>query len=173
MVFDIFWMVISYFADVQFWFGLAVATLIIYQIISKDNRKKITWLLLALLPAVIISDQIVDGLKNYYKVPRPCAGQNGCPSDYSFPSGHAAAAASFATIVSLETRRKRFYISVIPLSILIALSRVFLNYHTLADIGVGFAIGIGVSWIVFEVYRDFVQKWLEGVAGRTIKKPTS
>jgi len=160
MVYETFWLAISYFGDIQFYLGLTAATLIIYQIILKEDKLKIDWILFSLLPSIIVSFLIVSLAKDVFQIPRPCLGQIDCPPDYSFPSGHATAIASFATIVSLETRKKRIYLFVIPLSILVALSRVFLNYHTYADVIAGAVVGTFVS-LVFYQYYPKIHKFLE------------
>lgn len=153
MSFESFWQIISYFGDVQFWIGLTVAVLIIYQLIDKHDRRKVAWVLLALLPAIIISSQIVMVMKGALAVPRPCAGLDGCPSDYSFPSGHAAVVFAFATVVSIEMERKRLYLFAVPLAVMVALSRIFLNYHTLMDITAGAFIGIFVGYLFHKSYK--------------------
>lgn len=160
MVYETFWLAISYFGDVQFYLGLTAATLIFYQIISKEDKLKIDWIFISLLPSIIVSYLIVSLAKDFFQIPRPCSGQIDCPSDYSFPSGHATAIAAFATIVSLETRKRRLYIFVVPISILVALSRVFLNYHTFSDVAAGAVIGTLVALVFYRYYKP-IHNFLE------------
>lgn len=150
---ETFWRIISYFGDVQFWIGLTVATFIIYLLISKKDRHKIAWIILALLPAIVISNQVVYLLKNVFEISRPCFGLIDCPSGYSFPSGHAAVAFAFATMVSLITRKKILSSFMVVLAILVALSRFFLNYHSFIDVTVGGFIGILIAYLLYKVYN--------------------
>lgn len=64
--------------------SISVATLIIYQILSKQDKHRIVWILLALLPAVIISNSVEDIMKNIFAIQRPCVGLEYCPSDLLF-----------------------------------------------------------------------------------------
>jgi len=158
--YKIFWQTITYFGDIQYWLGITVAALIIYQLISKKNKQKVAWIILALLPSIIISSLIVDLLKNLFKIPRSCVGLVGCPISYSFPSGHAAVVFAFATIILLFTRKKVLSSLIILLAILVALSRVFLNYHTVLDITGGSIVGIIISYLFYLSYKP-VHSFLE------------
>ncbi|MEU4373798.1 MULTISPECIES: phosphatase PAP2 family protein [Pseudonocardia] len=65
------------------------------------------------------------------------------PSSSSFPSGHAASAAAFATAVVMENRRAAPV--VVPLAALVGWSRVHVGVHWTSDVLVGAAIGTGVA----------------------------
>jgi undecaprenyl-diphosphatase len=64
------------------------------------------------------------------------------PSDYSFPSGHAATSFATATILSYfdRKRKKLFYL----IATLIAFSRIYLGYHYFSDV-IGGAI---LGWLI-------------------------
>lgn len=72
------------------------------------------------------------------------------PSDYSFPSGHTAAA--FAAVTALFCCRSRFRIPAFVLAVLIAFSRLYLYVHFPTDIlggvFVGLVCGCAAAWIV-------------------------
>lgn len=94
-------------------------------------------------------------LKNTIRRDRPCH-RFSCnaaiePSDrFSFPSGHAAAAFVFATLVS------HFYPAMAPLSYgmagLIGLSRVMLGVHYPCDIAAGALLGISSATLALNLY---------------------
>lgn len=88
---------------------------------------------------------ITSFLKEIFKVPRPCVGLEFCPSSYSFPSTHASIAGVLFSWLFFSTSEKFKLFLFFP--ILIALSRVFLNVHTLIDIIIGFLIG-GLSFFI-------------------------
>lgn len=95
-------------------------------------------------------------LKNTIKRDRPCDRFDNfdafiVPSDkFSFPSGHAAAAFVFATVLS------HFYPSMFVLSysiaLLIGLSRVMLGVHYPTDIAAGAVLGISIATVALNVY---------------------
>jgi membrane-associated phospholipid phosphatase len=70
-------------------------------------------------------------------------------SFYSMPSGHSASAFALATILILLTKNKLLQVTYMLLAILVAISRVYLFQHFLADTLVGATIGILVSGIIW------------------------
>ncbi|UED84138.1 bifunctional phosphatase PAP2/diacylglycerol kinase family protein [Streptomyces profundus] len=67
------------------------------------------------------------------------------PRSSSFPSGHAASAAAFATGVALESGR--IGAAVAPVAGAVAVSRVYVGVHYPADVLVGCALGVGAALI--------------------------
>lgn len=68
------------------------------------------------------------------------------PFTTSFPSGHAASAAAFATGVTLES--KGWGAVVAPVAASVALSRVYTGVHYPSDVLVGAALGVGAAFAV-------------------------
>jgi undecaprenyl-diphosphatase len=65
------------------------------------------------------------------------------PTSSSFPSGHAASAAAFATAVALESPRLGLVMA--PLAASVAYSRVHVGVHWASDVLAGAAVGSGVA----------------------------
>lgn len=68
------------------------------------------------------------------------------PFTTSFPSGHAASAAAFATGVALES--KRWGAVVAPVAASVAFSRVYTGVHYPSDVLAGAALGVGAAFAV-------------------------
>ncbi|MFF5563724.1 bifunctional phosphatase PAP2/diacylglycerol kinase family protein [Streptomyces sp. NPDC012623] len=68
------------------------------------------------------------------------------PITTSFPSGHAASAAAFATGVALES--KGWGAAVAPVAAAVALSRVYTGVHYPSDVVAGAALGVGAAFAV-------------------------
>ncbi|MFF3458356.1 bifunctional phosphatase PAP2/diacylglycerol kinase family protein [Streptomyces sp. NPDC002730] len=68
------------------------------------------------------------------------------PFTTSFPSGHAASAAAFATGVALES--KTWGAIVAPVAASVAFSRVYTGVHYPSDVLVGAALGVGAAFAV-------------------------
>ncbi|MER7169777.1 bifunctional phosphatase PAP2/diacylglycerol kinase family protein [Streptomyces mesophilus] len=68
------------------------------------------------------------------------------PITTSFPSGHSASAAAFATGVALESRRWGAVVA--PVAGAVALSRVYTGVHYPADVLAGAALGMGAAFAV-------------------------
>jgi len=154
MSLDIVWIIISYFGDVQYWLGLTIAMLIVYQLLDKRDKHKLAWVLLALLPAVIVSAQITMILKDTLLISRPCIGLPSCIDGYSFPSGHATVMFAFASVVVMQVQKRGWHLLVVPLAVLVSVARVALGYHTVADVAAGAAIGISVGYLFHRSYRS-------------------
>ncbi len=65
------------------------------------------------------------------------------PTSSSFPSGHAASAAAFATAVAMESPRTG--LALVPLAGAVAYSRLHVGVHWTSDVLVGAAVGTGVA----------------------------
>jgi undecaprenyl-diphosphatase len=65
------------------------------------------------------------------------------PTSSSFPSGHAASAAAFATAVTLECPKAGLAIA--PLAAAVAYSRIHVGVHWTSDVVVGAAVGSGIA----------------------------
>jgi membrane-associated phospholipid phosphatase len=99
--------------------------------------------------AVATSEILIGVLKSAYARPRP-PGSLIVTMDYSFPSGHAVAGAVTAVglvIVLLPPGRARWHweINAVVISYLMAMSRVYLRAHWLADVVAGALLGAGLA----------------------------
>ena len=101
----------------------------------------------AAVAAALILDLLACNvlLKPLVARPRPCT-LNGAlqllmaaPSDYSFPSGHAAA--SFAAVGALRASKSRLWIPAFVLAVVICFSRLYLYHHWPSDVLAGAVLG--------------------------------
>ena len=75
------------------------------------------------------------------------------PLDYSFPSGHTAAA--FASASALYFGRNRLWIPALILAVFLAFSRMYLYVHYPSDVLAGALIGIAAGWAGSVLLRNF------------------
>lgn len=92
-------------------------------------------------------------LKNIFTRFRPCIQHIvinfSCPTDFSFPSGHAATMFAAATSIAiLDPKKAVFYYSI---ALLISLSRIYLGVHYLLDVLSGAIIGILISLLLTKI----------------------
>lgn len=139
--------------------GNAGAVWIVFAIIMlciKKYRKSGVLLLIALSLGVLVGNVI---LKNVVARERPCWLDPDVqllianPKDYSFPSGHALASFIGATVLTLANRKFAFF--AVPLSILIAFSRLYLYVHFPTDIIASLVLGVLIGVFV-HFFGNFV-----------------
>ncbi|MEW5925434.1 MAG: phosphatase PAP2 family protein, partial [Candidatus Zixiibacteriota bacterium] len=123
---------------------------IILAIILWKSDKRLRLAVIASLIVVTISDQLSSAvLKPLFERPRPCWNMEvhllvGCGSGFSMPSSHAANLFGQAYLFREIARPSAKYL--IPLAIVVALSRVFVGVHYPADILVGASLGTIAGW---------------------------
>ncbi len=136
------------------WFSFAALLL------ARKSTRRFGIVLIAGLLGVLLVANL--GLKNIVARDRPCWINEevrllvAVPWDYSFPSGHSAAAFVSATI--LCGMDKRVGIIAVLLAVLIAFSRLYLYVHFPTDVLGGTLIGIIIGLIVLYVNRRLTKE---------------
>lgn len=112
------------------------------------NHKFIIYFAVIFITSLLLTTIIKDIVKR----PRPCQTNNvsikqstnyPCPSDYSFPSGHATTAFASAVVFAyFDKKRKWIYYSI---ATLIGLSRIYLGVHYFFDVFFGLIFGYLIS----------------------------
>jgi len=141
---------------------LLFLSLIAWLIISKTTRPLLG--IVGYIVAVILNEAI---LKNIFRQARP-AGT--CALSYGMPSGHSAISFMFLTWVILECvmcifrwdlNRKVAYSSLaLILFVPVPYSRIYLLYHTVAQVGVGMSIGFIMGVCYFVLLRVYLMNKL-------------
>ena len=112
--------------------------------ISKNDKKFIIVFTLSFLTTAFLVNY---PLKNFFHRPRPNQLiSTTCPTDFSFPSGHAATAFAAATVLTFFDKKRRFFYSTI--AFLIAYSRIYLGCHYFFDVFWGGVLGFFVAKIL-------------------------
>ncbi len=150
----------------------------IFAFLSLKGNSIITWAIIILLLIVfeeqkdkrfigyffasfIITSFITnDILKNIFERPRPifhiASSFISCPSDFSFPSGHAAGAFSAAVILAhFDAKRKWIYYTI---ATLVAYSRIYLGCHYFLDVVGGALFGSLISILVLQIHSQLQKK---------------
>ena len=74
------------------------------------------------------------------------------PKYHAFPSGHTAASTAF--FATLVFARRRIGIALLPIPLLIATSRLYLNAHHFSDVVVGALVGVFFAALVWRFLQD-------------------
>lgn len=102
-----------------------------------------------------IESAVVNGpVKGLVRRPRPVAARRHphphrlrVPSNSSFPSGHAASAATMAMLLSEDGLAPLWW----GVAITIAASRVYVGVHHVSDVAAGLAVGAGIGYLARRV----------------------
>lgn len=76
-----------------------------------------------------------------------------CPTDYSFPSGHAAVAWAGAYVLIRFDTKKRREVMYFLIAALVSYSRIYLSCHFLGDVIIGALYGISIAALCYKAYE--------------------
>jgi len=142
---------------------LPLYLLIIAYLIFRFKWKSILIILLVVVLIIISDLTSVHLFKNVFQRLRPCHNpdishlvhlvNNHCGGQYGFVSSHAANVFAVAGYTSLIIRNRYYAFGIIFWAILVGYSRIYLGVHYPGDVLGGAALGIGVGFFVYWLYR--------------------
>lgn len=142
------------------WIPLYMA---IMYVLARQYRKKFLLLLLFIIIAVTLSDQVSVFIKNTVERLRPChlAELEGkvhlvkghCGGRFGFVSSHAANSFNVAVLSLLLIKRRWFSVSMIIWAAVVGYSRIYLGVHYPGDVLCGSLLGALIGWFVFTIYK--------------------
>lgn len=122
---------------------------------------KKAWIQLVIIALLITcTDRFTSGfMKPFFEQERPCQradlqvrAPEGCGSIYGFASSHAANTMGLAVYMILLFRN-RLTLFMIPWSLLIGYSRMYLGKHFPSDVLIGWLVGLTLAWLLYLIYR--------------------
>jgi len=141
---------------------IIITVLVIFE--EKKDKKFIIYFLVTFLVTTFLVNIV---LKNVFQRSRPTELSSvkaklslatACPTDYSFPSSHAATAFASAAVLSyFDKKRKWFYYFVAST---IAYSRIYLYCHYFLDILTGTIIGYFIAKLFLKLGKSYIKSKL-------------
>ncbi len=141
------------------WIPLYLAILI-YMIIK--YKRKFLIILLFVILAATLADQISVLIKNSVQRLRPCHEpaldglvhlvRGECGGLYSFVSSHATNSFNVALISLLFIRKRWFSISIVLWALVVGYSRIYLGVHYPGDVICGSILGALIGWGIYSLY---------------------
>jgi undecaprenyl-diphosphatase len=124
-----------------------VVIVAILMVIEEKRNKKfvLVFFVTIAFTALVVSYPLKMIFHRQRPIPNKLYSHVACPTDFSFPSGHAATAFAAATVLAVfDKKRRLFYFTV---AVLISYSRIYLQCHYLLDIVGGAIIGVIIALI--------------------------
>ncbi len=163
----------SFFDFLMYWLSnrliwIPAYLFIIYLIIKRFKTKNGIFLILTLIAAVAISDQIsVHFFKNVFLRYRPCHNldikhivhlvNDRCGGQYGFVSSHASNFFTLASFVSLIFNKKRVSFIMFFWAIAVSYSRIYLGVHYPLDILGGALLGTIIGFLSFVLVKKYLK----------------
>jgi len=150
------------------WAPLYIAILIFLGIKYKGRF----WImLLFIILAVTLADQISVLIKNAVDRPRPCHESslqglvhvvNGvCGGLYGFVSSHASNSFNVAFLSLMFIKRKWYTVFIIAWASIVSYSRIYLGVHYPGDVLCGAILGALIGWGVYKLFEAFNKRILK------------
>lgn len=155
----------------QVWVWAPLYLGVLYFIIRKFKSPQVFWMILILVLALVLSDQISSLIKNAVLRWRPSRDSSlqglvhtvneYVGGRYGFVSAHSANTLSFALLTSFFFKN-RIYTSLIFIwSISVSYSRIYLGVHYPGDVLGGWILGLSVAFLLYFIYLKIgVKKFL-------------
>lgn len=138
---------------------IAPAIVMCGAMVAVDRRKGLVAIVLTVV-VVSFGDAITHlGLKPLFGRIRPCnalEGVNllvGCTNSFSFPSNHAVNSLALAGVIGGLFRPMLFVL--VPLGLLVCLSRMAVGVHYPLDVAIGGLFGFGLGWGASVLMKDW------------------
>jgi undecaprenyl-diphosphatase len=133
--------------------------LILYLVFKKYNQYGF-WVLIAIIIAIVLSDQIAGLIKNTVQRYRPSnepllTGKVHIPvgpgGAYGFISSHAANTFAFAFFMGYLTKNRNLFLMLFGWACVTAYSRIYVGVHYPLDVFTGAVLGSIIGWLIYKL----------------------
>ena len=160
----------------SFWFAVTnkltfipLYIFLLYLMFNNQNRKAIFLLVFILIMMITFTDQVTNLFKDGFERLRPCAQEGvveflrlGDCHGFGFFSGHSSnsMAAAVFTILMLKSKYKKFIFLMIPWSLMVGYSRIYVGKHYPLDVVCGLAFGVISGYLFYTFFSKLKTRFI-------------
>ncbi len=161
----------------DFWFLITnkltyipIYALLLYLMAKDLGKKGFLILIVTLAMMVTFTDQVTNLFKDGFERLRPCAQPGvvellrlGDCSGYGFFSGHSSNTMAVAVFVIfiLKSRFRTYIWLMIPWSVTVGYSRIYIGKHYPLDVMCGLAFGVVSGCLFYKLFKILKSRWLQ------------
>jgi undecaprenyl-diphosphatase len=159
--------IMVFLSRIPVWIPLYLAILVY---LGFRYKRKFYFILLFIIIAITLSDQLSVLVKNSVDRLRPChepalqglvhVVNGACGGIYGFVSSHAANTFNVALLSLLLIRKKWYSVFIIIWASAVSYSRIYLGVHYPADVMFGAILGALTGWGIYGCYMIVDERWL-------------
>ena len=155
---DVLWSFISIFGEELIMVGVVG---LLYWCLNKDFAKYLAYSVMSSIVFNGLLKNIVVRNRPFQKEDWGIENKKSSTADgYSFPSGHSQGSSSLFVSLAIWIKKKWMTALAIIIPILVAFSRLYLGAHFPTDVLAGLAIGTGLSFLFYFLYKKVQDKTL-------------
>lgn len=159
-----------------FWFAVTnkltfipLYIFLLYLMTNGQNRKAVFLIVFILAIMITFTDQVTNLFKDGFERLRPCADKNishllriGDCRGFGFFSGHSSNSMSAAvfTILFLRSKYRKIIYLMIPWTLLVGYSRIYIGKHYPLDVLCGWLFGAFAGYIFFKLFKFLKRRFV-------------
>ena len=151
------------------WSSIPLYVLLLFLMAKGLGKKGVGLLVVCLAAMITFTDQVTNLFKDGFERLRPCAQEGvveflrlGDCHGFGFFSGHSSnsMAAAVFTILMLKSKYKKFIFLMIPWSVMVGYSRIYVGKHYPLDVICGLIFGLCSGYLFYNLFKALERRFV-------------